>query len=136
MGANDTNNTNPNNEELIYKELSYLVTGVLYSTHNELGPYAREKQYGDVAERIFKEKGIVCIRELRVAESGNILDMVVDNKIGLEFKAKRILTKEDYFQTQRYLQESGLKLAILVNFRDKFIKPKRIVRIENWQLKN
>lgn len=51
----------------------------------------------------------------------------------LEFKAKRILTKEDYYQTQRYLQQTGYKLAILVNFRGKYIKPKRIVKIDNWK---
>ena len=133
MHTNDTNNTNAATQEPIYKDLSYAVTGVLYSTHNELGPYVREKQYCDVAERIFKEKGILCKREVNIGDSGNILDFVVDNKVLLEFKAKRIITKEDYFQTQRYLQETGLKLALLVNFRDKYIKPKRIVRIEHWK---
>lgn len=136
IDANDTNNTNVVNQELIYKDLSYAITGVLFSTHNELGPYAREKQYSDVAERIFKEKAIQCRREQRVGDSGNTLDLVVADKIALEFKAKRILTKEDYYQTQRYLQETGLKLGLLVNFRDKYIKPKRIVRIENWKKLN
>lgn len=132
MYTNDTNNTNLDRPDPIYKNLSYVITGVLYSTHNELGPYAREKQYGDVAERIFRERGIKCAREQRIGDSGNIVDIIVDDKIALEFKAKRILTKEDYYQTQRYLQESGLKLGILVNFRDKLIKPKRIVKIDNW----
>ena len=133
MHANDTNNTNSKKQEPIYKDLSYLISGVLFSTHNELGPYARERQYSDVVARIFKEKGYKYIRELRIGDSGNVIDGVVDDKIALEFKAKRILTKEDYYQIQRYLQESSLKLGILVNFRDKLIKPKRIVRIENWK---
>ena len=30
--------------ELIYPELSYKINGILFSTHNELGQYAREKQ--------------------------------------------------------------------------------------------
>jgi GxxExxY protein len=106
---------------------------VLFATHNELGPYAREKQYSDVATRIFAEKSIKFIREIQVGDSGNRLDGIVDDKVLLEFKAKRIITKDDYYQTQRYLQETGLKLGILVNFRDKYIKPKRIVRIENWK---
>lgn len=61
------------------------------------------------------------------------MDLVVDDKVALEFKAKRILTKEDYYQMQRYLQESHLKLGMLVNFRDKLIKPKRIVKIDSWK---
>ncbi len=136
MYANDTNNTNRALSKILYKDLSYAVTGVLFSTHNELGPYAREKQYGDVTERIFKEKHIAYEREKKIGDSGNTLDFIVDGKIGLELKAKRILTKEDYYQTQRYLQETRLKLAFLVNFRDKLIKPKRIVRIENWKKSN
>jgi hypothetical protein len=44
-------------------------------------------------------------------------------------KTKRFLTKEDYFQTQRYLQESQLLLGILVNFRNKYIKPSRVLKV-------
>jgi len=133
MHTDYTDNTDFKLHDLIYEDLTFVIRGVLYSTHNELGPYAREKQYGDVAERIFKEKGMKCLREVKIGDSGNTMDLVVEDKVALEFKAKRILTKEDYYQTQRYLQESGLKLALLVNFRDKYIKPKRIVRIENWE---
>ncbi len=119
--------------EPIYKELSYDIVGVLLSTHNELGSYAKEKQYGDVASRIFKERRMGFDREVKIGDSGNIVDGIVEHKVLVEFKAKRILTREDYYQTQRYLQETGLKLAFLVNFRDKYIKPKRIVRIDNWK---
>ena len=41
-----------------------------------------------------------------------------------------MVTKEDYFQIQRYLQNLNIKLGLLVNFRDKFIKPIRIIRID------
>ena len=133
MYTDDTDNTDAKAHELLYENLTYAIRGVLYSAHNELGPYAREKQYGDVFERIFKEKSIGFLREVRVGNSNNTMDGIVEGKVVLEFKAKRIITKEDYFQTQRYLQESGLRLAILVNFRDKYIKPKRIVRIDNWK---
>jgi GxxExxY protein len=86
-----------------------------------------------VAQRLFKEKGLGYEREVRIGDSNNITDGIVEKKVLMEYKAKRILTKEDYYQTQRYLQETGLKLAILVNFRDKYIKPRRIVRIDNWK---
>lgn len=89
-----------------------------------------------MVERLFREKGIGFEREIKIGDSNNIIDGIVEHKVALEFKAKRILTKEDYYQMQRYLQESGLKLGILVNFRDKYIKPRRIVRIDNWQKQN
>ena len=44
--ANDTNNTN----RLIYPKLSYLIVGVCFEVHNELGKYAREKQYADLIQ--------------------------------------------------------------------------------------
>ena len=131
MGTNDTNNTNADKQgKLIYPKLSFTIVGILFSVHNNLGPYAREKQYGDEIEQKFKEAKITYKREVIIGSSGNILDFVVDNKIALELKTKRILTKEDYHQIQRYLQESQLKLGLLVNFRNKYIKPVRIVRID------
>ena len=133
MNTDETDNTDFKKGTLFYEDLTFAINGVLFSTHNELGQYAREKQYSDVAERLFKEKGIKVEREKSIGDSGNILDFIVENKVILEFKAKRIITKEDYYQVQRYLQETGLKLAIIVNFRDKYIRPKRIVKIDKWK---
>ena len=58
----------------------------------------------------------------------NICDFVVENKIIIEVKVKRVILKEDYFQIQRYLTSSNLKLGIIVNFRQKFITPKRVLK--------
>ncbi len=116
--------------ELIHPELSYLITGICFEAHNELGRYAREKQYGDFIEVKLKELKILYKREISVSDTGNILDFLIDDKIVLELKAKRIITKDDYYQIQRYLQICDLRLGILVNFRDTYIKPHRIVKIE------
>jgi len=118
--------------KVIHPELSYTITGVLFSTHNELGEYAREKQYGDVIERKLKEIKIPYKREIAISDSGNILDFIIDNKIALELKSARILTKDNYRQIQNYLQQTGLKLGILVNFRSKYLKPVRIIRIDSF----
>ncbi|MEK7170376.1 MAG: GxxExxY protein [Patescibacteria group bacterium] len=124
--------TNKNDgPELIYPELSYDVTGVCFVAHNALGQYAREKQYGDIIETKLKEKRLPYKRELALASSGNIVDFLIDDKIVLELKSVRILTKDIYEQVQRYLQESGMRLGLLVNFRNKYIKPVRVVRIDS-----
>lgn len=123
---------NTKETKLLYPELSYCVTGVCFSVHNELGPYAREKQYGDIIERLLTEQAVPFQREYAIGSSGNILDFLIDQKIILEIKVKRILTREDYEQAQRYLQATGMRLALLVNFRNKYLKPVRVVKINNW----
>ena len=127
---NDTKNEKAYSEKVIYPELSYELTGILFEAKKELGPYAKEKQYGDFIERRLKESLIPYKREYLIVNSGNILDFLVDNKIVLEIKATRLITKESYRQTQNYLQQTMLKLGILVNFREKFMKPIRVVRID------
>lgn len=125
----DTNNTNTNGK-LIYPELSYLITGICFSVHNQLGRFAREKQYSDLIEDKLKELKIPYEREFQIKKTGNIVDFWVDSKIILEIKAKRFILKEDYYQLQRYLQMLNKKLGLLVNFRNRYLKPIRIIRID------
>src|SRR3989344_3505306 len=115
---------------LIYESLTYLINGICFEAHNQLGRYSREKQYCDYIEKRFKEEGIKYNREYSIGDSGNIVDFLIDDKLILEIKAKSFITKADYYQTQRYLQITGLKLALLVNFRNRYLKPKRIIRVK------
>lgn len=119
-----------NDSRVIYPELSYAIVGACFVAHDEIGLYGREKQYGDIFERELRLKEIPYKRETGIAQSGNVVDFIVDGKIIIELKSKRILTPSDYEQTQRYLQETGLRLGLLINFRDRYLKPKRIVKID------
>ena len=123
-----------NNEKLVYPELSYQINGILFTTQNELGRFCNEKQYGDAVERLLKENNIKYEREKELPKSfdgeqgrRNIVDFLIEDKILLELKAKRITSKEDYYQVRRYLESLNLKLGLLVNFRDRYLKPKRVL---------
>lgn len=116
--------------QVIYPELSFTVNGVLFEVHKEKGTFGREKQYGDLIEKKLQEKNLSFQRKVSISGTGNILDFVVDGKIVLELKCVPYITREHYRQIQHYLQQSRLKLGILVNFREKFLKPVRVVRIE------
>ena len=59
--------------------------------------------------------------------SGNIIDFIIDDRVILEIKAKSVLTKQDYYQAKRYLISLKKDLCLLVNFRDTFLKPKRVL---------
>ena len=123
-------NVKRTSDKVLYPELSYTINGVLFSVHNEIGFYGREKQYSDLLEMKLKEIGIPYKRELRVSDTGNILDFVIDNKIVVEIKAERFITKEFYRQIQNYLQQTNIKLGLLVNFRSKYLRPVRILRLD------
>lgn len=122
--------------ELIYKDLSYKLNGFLFKIHNEMGRYNKEKQYGDALEKnLLKLEKIEFVREKELPidrvdlKRTNVVDFEIENKILFELKAKVIVTKEDYYQMQRYLQASKHKLGLIVNFRNRYLKPIRIIRM-------
>ena len=131
MHANDTNG------KILYRELSYRVTGLLFEVHNALGRYCREKQYGDALAKLLTESNIAFEREkplpLPLVEDidTNKADFIVEESILLELKAKPIVSKADYVQIQRYLQATKIKLGLLINFRNKYLKPIRIIRFNS-----
>ncbi len=124
-------------QELVYKELSYEITGLLFEVHNELGRYCNEKQCGDLFEKKLKEKGYRYGREKIIPKSfagekfsRNRVDFIIEGKIIVEFKCKRVIERQDYYQVKRYLKAFDKKLGLIVNFNEKFLKPKRVLNPE------
>lgn len=116
--------------KLIYPELSYKITGLLFEIHNEIGRYGREVQYCNLLADKFDREKIIYKREFVVGDTGNRIDFFIADCIVLEAKAKDILTRDDYYQLQRYLQILNVRLGLLVNFRQLYLRPKRIIQIE------
>ena len=121
-------------KELIYGDITYQINGVLFNVHNKLGRYCNEKQYSDAIEKELKESGLIYEREKILppsfegeAKGRNRIDFFVQNKIILEVKAKNIVGREDYYQSRRYLEAFKVKLALIVNFRSKELRIKRIL---------
>ena len=128
MHANMTNKDN----KLIYPELSFTLTGVLFDVHNSLGRFSKEIQYADILEIKLKEAGMKFIREFEVEGTRNRCDFIVEDRIVVELKAKLYIVKDDYYQLQRYLQILDLKLGLLVNFRSRYLKPLRIIKTDRF----
>ena len=126
-----------NKIELIYPELSFDVTGLLFKVHNEIGQFGREKQYGDLFEKLLKESNFVFEKEKPLPFPSldnrftNIVDFDINNKLPVDLKAKPLITKDDFSQMKRYLDASKYKLGFIVNFHQKYLKPVRIVRAVN-----
>lgn len=121
-------------EKLIYGDITYVINGILFKVHNELGKYCNEKQYSDAIEKKLKDSGLIYEREKILLPSfegelkgRNRVDFLINNKIVLEIKAKSIVGREDYYQSRRYLEALKIKLALVVNFRSKELRIKRIL---------
>lgn len=119
---------------LIYGELSYELVRILFKVHNELGRFRNEKEYCDKIEFYLKEEKIKYVREKVIPvsfegeKSGrNRVDFEIEEKILFDAKTVRVLDREEYYQMQRYLVSAKMKLGILANFREKFLKPRRIL---------
>ena len=139
MNANLCQSTNmrieDKGDDIIHRELSYKITGACFGVQNQLGRWLTEKQYADTLAVVFDELGILYEREFPVElafdnkKIGGInkVDFLIDQKIVLELKAKHFISKDDYYQTKRYLHALNKKLGIIVNFRDKRLRPKRVI---------
>ncbi|MBI4158026.1 MAG: GxxExxY protein [Candidatus Yanofskybacteria bacterium] len=132
MYANATNK-----DKVLFKELSYEICGLCFKIHNELGRFRSEKQYADAFEGLLKEGNWEYKREFAlpisfVGENNrrNILDFIVSNEIILDLKAKTFIEKEDYFQMKRYLTSANKKLGIIINFRQRYLSPKRVINTD------
>jgi len=120
--------------KVVYKDLSYKINGFLFYIHNKLGRFSKEKNYADALELVLEENRITFKREQVLStdilsKKLNLyrLDFLIDNKILLELKAKDFISKDDYFQVLKYVKLNNMKLGILVNFREKYLKLRRIL---------
>ena len=117
-------------KEIIEKELSYKLVGIFFEIQRELGRFCRERQYADAFEEKLKTAKIGFKRECPIEVAGrksNFVDFFIEDKIFVDLKSKPFFEKSDFFQMKRYLETSGIKLGLLVNFRDKYLKPKRVL---------
>ncbi|MBI4143130.1 GxxExxY protein [Candidatus Uhrbacteria bacterium] len=119
---------------LIYQELTYALNGIFFEVHNTLGRYCNEQQYADAIEQHPKQRGIPYEREriLEPAFDGerprrHRVDFLVKGAIVIEVKAKRMVGREEYIQTLRYLTALDCKLGMIVNFRQHLLVPKRVI---------
>ena len=115
---------------LILKELSYKIVGLLYKVHRQLGIYCREKQYGDFFEVLLQKENIKFVREypIKIADKkSNFVDFYINNCLLIDLKSKPFITKEDYYQMRRYLEIAKKELGLIVNFHSKYLKPKRVL---------
>ena len=121
--------------EIIFKEESFQIVGILFEVHNNLGGGFSEIVYKDALEYEFKNLNIPFEREKEyvVKYKDTILnhkfyaDFVLFDKIILELKSCEKIDPKHIAQCINYLKVSSNKLAVLANFNNKSLEYKRIV---------
>jgi len=123
-------------DDLLYKELSYKIVGVLFNVFNELGYGYQEKYYQKAIEQSFNLARIKYKKQIsfKLAYKGKIiglyrLDFLIEDKIVLELKVGKRFAKNDFDQVKGYLQATNKNLALLVNFTPKGVNFFRVVNL-------
>lgn len=131
MGANlyERNMT-----ELIYKELSYKIVGILYEVFNHLGYGHREVYYHRAISRELSKAGISFEHEKEIPLyykgeklGKTFVDFLIESKIVLEIKVVNLLKKKDFEQIISYIKSAEIKLGIIALFTKQGVRYRRLV---------
>ena len=108
---------------LLYPDESYLIRGACFSIYKEFRNTQKESIYQKSLLGELKIRGFKALREqqlpiyhLNVKVGVYVPDLVVNDSIIIELKAKPFLHKDDVTQFWYYLKNSSFKLGFLVNF--------------------
>jgi len=108
---------------LLYKDLSYIIRGILFDVKKNLGLGHKEQIYQRAFEEELKKRNINFNKEKQISIFYNKKkigvyqpDFVIDEKIIVEFKALPFIGTRETKQLWSYLKGSEYKLAFLVNF--------------------
>lgn len=111
-------------QDLIHKEECYRIMGACFEVYKEKGCGFLEAVYQECLEIEFEMQGILFVpqKPLALAYKGRPLkqrytaDFICYEKIILELKAVSELVDEHRAQVLNYLNATGFKLGLLVNF--------------------
>ena len=121
-------------KEIIYKDLSYEIIGVAMEVHRELGSGFLEKVYENALMVLLNERGIKAEqqKEIKVYFRGAIIgnyiaDILIEDSIIVELKTVERIVDIHRAQVMNYLKATRLKLAMIINFKNKSLEYERIV---------
>lgn len=121
--------------KLLYENLTYKIIGAAQEMYKELGPGYLESVYEDALCYELDLLNIIYKRQIELdVHYKNIVferrfraDLLVENKILIENKAIKRITKQDEAQLINYLKTTHLRVGLLFNFgAEKFAMVRRI----------
>jgi len=118
-------------------EIAKIIVDVAYTIHVELGPGLLESVYEEIMYYELKKRGLHVDRQKPIPviwdeikmDLGFKADLIVENKVVVELKAVEKTNPVYFRQLMTYLTITELKLGLLINFGERYIKDgiKRVV---------
>ena len=126
-------------KDILYPELSYDVTGVLFEVFKELGSGHKEKYYENAVAAGLTAKGIPFERQLYYPLTFKekvigkyFLDFLIDKKIVLELKKGNMYSSHKHIeQVLTYLRGHGLQLEFSLSLLKKVLSIKESSTLYN-----
>ena len=119
---------------LVEEQLSYAIRGCVFEVYRQLGCGFLEKVYQNALVRELKLNGLFVRTQvpIDVLYKGEVVgnyysDLIVEKSIILELKAQSHLSPACEAQVINYLNATGLRVGMLVNFAFPKASIKRIV---------
>lgn len=114
----------PKEQELLFKEEVYAIVGAAMEVHSVLGHGFLEAVYQEAMEIELRLRGLPfeSAKRLRIQYKDEYLkkeyeaDLLVFGEIVVELKATDSLTSKDESQLINYLNATGKKVGLLINF--------------------
>ena len=107
----------------LYSDLTERIIGSAMIVHKTLGPGFIESVYENALAIQFEKDGLSFFRQVQIelTYSGQVvgnhrLDMLVDDKVIVELKAKENIAESDKATTLSYLRATRKQLALIINF--------------------
>lgn len=123
-------------EDLLYKDLSYIVQGAFIEVRKDFGPGHKETIYQNAFSEELKSRNINFEREKNIKiyspKTEKIIgyyrpDFLIEDKIIVELKAIEKIPKNFINQIYDYLRNSKYELGYFINFASPRLYIKRVI---------
>ena len=111
-------------------DLSKIILDICFDIHKQLGPGLYESVYEEIichelsleGYRFDRQKAVPVIWNGKKLELGFRVDIILEDKLLLEIKSVENLLAVHKKQTLTYLKLTGIKLGLLINFKEALLK--------------
>lgn len=119
--------------KFLYVDLTEKIIGAAFAVHNALGKGLSEKTYENALVLKLRELGLHVEQQKNLPvffENKSVgiqrVDIVAEERILVETKAKRDIRKDDIEQVLGYLKNTRYQLALIINFGER-VMVKRLI---------